>query len=124
MRTMMTMKMRMTVTVIPWMTELDFLVMKRNILVCNRISCFVFRAVASRSIYGSDLDVDGSSSTLSIVCMWRAQRLVDEERIALEERVFNAEEHLKARLAADGVTSQGAESLTRRIKNARAKHWL
>jgi hypothetical protein len=35
--------------------------------------------------------------------------------------VFSAEEHHKSRLAAGGVTAQEAESLKRRINNARAE---
>ena len=60
-------------------------------------------------------------SAHSIVREWRAQRLEDEERILLQERVFCAEEHLKSRLVAGGVTNQEAESLNWRIKNARAE---
>ena len=63
----------------------------------------------------------GTPLAHSIVRKWRAQRLEDEERILLQERVFSTEEHLKSRLAAGGVTNQEAESLNRRIKNARAK---
>jgi hypothetical protein len=62
--------------------------------------------------------VDGSPWALSIAHKWLAQRLEDEERIALQERVFNAEKHLKARLAAGGATVQEEESLNWRIKNA------
>jgi hypothetical protein len=65
--------------------------------------------------------VDGTPSAHSIVRKWRAQRLEDEERILLQERVFSAEEHHKSRLAAGGVTTQEAESLERRINNARAE---
>jgi len=65
--------------------------------------------------------VDGTPSAQSIVRKWRAQRLEDEERILLQERVFSAEEHHKSRLAAGGVTAQEAESLKRRINNARAE---
>jgi hypothetical protein len=65
--------------------------------------------------------VDGTPSAHSIVRKWRAQRLEDEERILLQERVFSAEEHHKLRLAAGGVTSQEAESLKGRINNARAE---
>jgi hypothetical protein len=50
-----------------------------------------------------------SPSALFIVRNWRVQRLEDDERIALQERVFNAEEHRKVRLAAGGVTNQEAE---------------
>ena len=56
-----------------------------------------------------------------VVRKWRAQRLEDEERILLQERVFSAEEHHKSRLAAGGVTAQEAESLKQRINNARAE---
>ena len=48
-------------------------------------------------------------------------RLEDEERIALQERVLNAEAQLKARITAGDVTNQGAESLNQRIKNARTE---
>ena len=65
--------------------------------------------------------MDGTTSAHSIVRKWRAQRLEDEERILLQERVFSAEEHHKSRLAAGGVTAQEAESLKRRINNARAE---
>ncbi len=53
--------------------------------------------------------MDGSPSALSNVRKGRKQRLEDEERIALQERVFNAEAHFKARLAAGGVTNQEVE---------------
>ncbi len=65
--------------------------------------------------------MDGTPSAHSIVRKWRAQRLEDEERILLQERVFSAEEHHKSRLAAGGVIAQEAESLKRRINNARAE---
>ena len=64
--------------------------------------------------------MDGTPSAHSIVRKWRAQRLEDEERILLQERVFSAEEHHKSRLAAGGVTAQ-EESLKRHINNARAE---
>ena len=67
------------------------------------------------------LDADDTPSAHSIVRKWRAQRLEDEERILLQERVFSAEERHKSRLAAGGVTAQEAESLQRRINNARAE---
>ena len=62
------------------------------------------------------LDADGWPSAHSIVRKWRAQRLENEERILLQERVFSAEKHPKSRLAAGGVTNQEAESLNQRIK--------
>ena len=67
--------------------------------------------------------MDGTPSAHSIVRKWLAQleRLEDEERILLQERVFSAEEHHKSRLAAGGVTTQEVESLKRHIKNARAE---
>ena len=65
--------------------------------------------------------MDGTPSAHSIVRKWRAQRLEDEERILLQERVFSAEEHHKSRPAAVGVTTQEAESLILRINNARAE---
>jgi len=65
--------------------------------------------------------VDGTPSAHSIVRKWRAQRLEDEERILLQERVFSAEEHHKSRFAAGGVTAQEAESLKLHINNARAE---
>ncbi len=52
---------------------------------------------------------------------WRSQRLNDEERILLQERVFSAEAQLKSRLATCVVTNQEAESLNLHIKNARAE---
>ncbi len=55
--------------------------------------------------------MDGAPSAHAIVRNWRAQRLEDEERILLQERVFSAEEHLKSRLTAGEVTNQEAESL-------------
>jgi hypothetical protein len=118
---MMTTKMQMTM--IQWKTELMLRVMKHNILVCNRISCFIFCAAASRSIYESDLDVDGSPSALFLVRKWRAQNLENDDRIAWQERVFNTEEYFKARLADGDVTNQEAESLNWRIKNARTE-WV
>ena len=65
--------------------------------------------------------MDGTPSAHSIVRKWRAQRLEDEERILLQERVFSTEVHFKSRLAAGGVTNQEAESLNQRIKDARAE---
>ncbi len=47
---------------------------------------------------------------------WRMKR-----GVVLQERLFKAEEHLKARLAAGWITNQEAESLDQRIKNARAE---
>ena len=46
------------------------------------------------------------------------QKLQDEERIRLQERVFNAEGHFKAMCEAGGVTNQNAEAYWQRIKKA------
>ena len=54
--------------------------------------------------------MDGEPSALSTVRKWRAQKLEDEERIELQERVFNAEEHFRAMYAAGGVTNNNAEA--------------
>ena len=69
----------------------------------------------------SELDSDGEPSAASIVRRWRAQMLEDKERIILQEKVFNAEEHFRNMCAAGGVSNNNAEVLNRRIKNARAE---
>ena len=69
----------------------------------------------------SELDSDGEPSAASIVRKWRAQTLEDKERIILQEKVFNAEEHFRNMCAAGGVSNNNAEVLNRRIKNARAE---
>ena len=58
---------------------------------------------------------------VSILLKWHAQRVEDEERNLLQERVFNAEEHFRAMCAAGGVTNNNAEAYYQRIKNAHAE---
>ena len=56
-----------------------------------------------------------------MVRKWRAQKLEDEERNLLEERVFNAEDHFR-RMSAEGrVSNMEAEAHYRRMKNARVE---
>ena len=69
----------------------------------------------------SELDSDGEPSAASIVRKWRAQMLEDKERIILQEKVFNAEEHFRNMCAAGGFSNNNAAVLNRRIKNARAE---
>ena len=83
-------------------------------LMCESLKCF-FASEAS------ELDSDGEPSAASIVRKWRAQMLADKERILLQEKVFNAEEHFRNMCAADGVSNNNAEVLNRLIKNARAE---
>ena len=67
------------------------------------------------------MDALGEPSALSIICKWRAQKLEDEERNLLQERLFNAEEHFR-RMSAEGrVSNMEAEAHYRRMKNARAE---
>ena len=47
--------------------------------------------------------------------------LEEKERIILQEKVFNAEEHFRNMCAAGGVSNNNAEVLNRRIKNARTE---
>ena len=63
----------------------------------------------------------GEPSALSIIRKWRSQRLEDEERKELQERVFNAEELFRAMSAASSVTNTNADAHYRRIKNARTE---
>ena len=69
----------------------------------------------------SELDSDGEPSVASIVRKWRAQMLEDKERIILQEKVLNAEEHFRNMCAAGGVSNNNAEVLNQRIKNARTE---
>ena len=58
---------------------------------------------------------------LSIIHKWLAQKLEDEERNLLQERLFNTEEHFR-RMSAEGrVSNMEAEAHYRRMKNARAE---
>ena len=83
-------------------------------LLCESLNfCFASEA--------SELDSDGEPSAASIVRKWRAQMLEDKERIILQEKVFNAEEHFRNMCAAGGVSNNNAEVLNRRIKNARTE---
>ena len=83
-------------------------------LLCESLN-FCFESEAS------ELDSDGEPSAASIVRKWRAQMLEDKERIILQEKVFNAEEHFRNMCAAGGVSNNNAEVLNRRIKNARTE---
>ena len=58
----------------------------------------------------SELDSDGEPSAASIVRKWRAQKLEDDERILLQEKVFNAEEHFRNMCAAGGGSNNNAEA--------------
>ena len=57
---------------------------------------------------------------LSIIRKWRAQKLEDEERTLLQERLFNAEEHFRSMGAVSRVSNMEAEAHYLRMKNARA----
>ena len=69
----------------------------------------------------TDLDIFGEPTTGSIVRKWRAQKQLDDERSALQDRVMNAEHHFRAMCATGEVTDQNAEAFWRRIKNARTE---
>ena len=71
-------------------------------LMCEALKCFFASAA-------SELDSDGEPSAASIVRKWRAQKLEDDERILLQEKVFNAEEHFRNMCAAGGATNNNAE---------------
>jgi hypothetical protein len=62
------------------------------------------------------LDIYGEPSAHSIFCKLRAQKQQDEERIALQDKVMDAEHHFRAMCAE--VTDPNAEAFWRRIKNA------
>ena len=68
-------------------------------LLCESLN-FCFESEAS------ELDSDGEPSASSVVRKWRAQKLEDDERILLQEKVFNAEEHFRNMCAAGGVSNK------------------
>ncbi len=56
-----------------------------------------------------------------IIPKWCVQKKQDEERVALQDRVMNAEQHFRAMCATGEVTDKNAEVFWRRItgKNGR-----
>jgi hypothetical protein len=50
----------------------------------------------SNSIVCANLDALCKPSALSIIRKWRAQQHQDDERIELQERIINVEEHFRA----------------------------
>ena len=69
----------------------------------------------------TELDAHGEPSALFIIRKWRAQKLEDEERNLLQERLFTAEEHFRCMSAEGRDSNIEAEAHYRRMKNARAE---
>ena len=69
--------------------------------------------------FASKLDALGEPSALSIIRKWRTQKLEDEERNLLQERLFNSEEHFR-RMSAEGrVSNMEAEAHYQRMKTVK-----
>ena len=66
----------------------------------NYAKCYAKVVLKLVNFFESELDSHGEPSALSIVHKWRAQRLEDEERNILQEKVFNAEQHFRYMCAA------------------------
>jgi hypothetical protein len=93
------------------------------VMVCIQ-TLIVFMCMLMLYFVPTDLDIFGEPTAGSIVRKWRAQKQLDDERSALQDRVMNAEHHFRAMCTTGEVTDQNAEAFEafwRHIKNARTE---
>ena len=81
---------------------------RRMVMVCIQI-LIEFMCILMLYFVPTDLDIFGEPTAGSIVRKWRAQKQLDDERSALQDRVMNAEHHLRSMCATGEVTDQNAK---------------